>query len=387
MAAAVPLTAEFWANMVLEYGWVKTWLASNKIANPPYGQDPALAMVYYDGQYCAWKLRDYTDDAGWDALIQDTWEAYVPYYVVPANGGVQGYRNFTEGPLEDVLRGSSRSAASKAAIQLIIDNSNFVNSDNLSSYELSRECAYALMALINAQRAGITLTVSQAARIPVLKDWCLGHIDQWCTSLTAEFYRPFMGGITAHALTMYSLYISEDADILAALIVLANHTWTTSWKATDGVWGQGKSFLYTDRVGTVEWWASTDDANTAPDLNMMIAPLWAYLWWKTGVSTWRSNGDLIFEGGVTVYDGDGFRQYGAYAGSSGNPSGKQIDQQMIYGVKYLDWAVLDFNDPPPPPDIDPPPPDPTPTPITVVDIPRGVRGTFRVSRKGIRFTY
>ena len=94
MAAAVPLTAEFWANMVLEHGWVKTWLASNKIANPPYGQDPALAMVYYDGQYCAWKLRDHTADAGWDALIQDTWEAYVPYYFVPANGGVQGYRNF-----------------------------------------------------------------------------------------------------------------------------------------------------------------------------------------------------------------------------------------------------------------------------------------------------
>lgn len=369
MAAAVPYTTEYWANMVEWAGYLKDWFAANKISNPPYGQDPALTQSYYDGEYCAYKVKDHVGGTAYDQWIQDEYDAYVPYYVVPAGGGVQGFRNFTEGLCEDVLRGTSRSAGAKSAIQLILDNSNFVRLDSLSDDLLSRECAYALLAIISGQRAGCAIDATNTARIPVLLNWCLGHIDQWCTLLTADYYRPFMGSITAHALISYYTYVAQDSRIIPALQVLANYSWSTCWKGTAGAWGQALSFTYTDRTGF-----NSEDANTQPDLNMLIAPLWAWLWWKTGIATWRSNGDLIFQGGISVYNG-AFYDSGSYLGtrSSVNPAGKQYDQQLVFGTKYLEWAVLDYA--------------PTPNPTTRFTIPSGVAGVFSTSRNGITFTF
>lgn len=337
MAPAVPYTTEYWNNMVEWAGYLATWFDDNKKSNPPYGGDPALTQAYYDGQACAFKVQDHMGGSALAAWIQDEWEAYVPYYVEPAVGGVQGFRNFCEGPLEDVLRSTARSAQSKAAIQLILDNSNFVRSDNLSDDLLSRECAYALLSIICGIRANCTIDATVTARIPVLLNWCLDHINQWCVALTADYYRPFMGGITAHALTSYFTYITADSRIVPALITLANYSFSTCWKAAPGVWGQGLSFTYTDRTGF-----NSEDANTQPDLNMLICPLWGFLWWRTGTQSWRDQGDLIFQGGISVYE-EGFYQSGSYLGTQGpsNPAGKQYDQQLIFGPKYLEWAVMD----------------------------------------------
>lgn len=339
MPAAVPYTTNYWANMVEWAGYLKDWFATNKLANPPYGQDPALTQEYYDGEWCAYKVKDHQGGVStYDQWIQDEFDAYAQYYVIPANGGTQGFRMFTEGFVEDGLRSTTRAATAKSALQLILDNSNFVRQDDLSDDLLSRECAYSLMAIINGRRMGCTIDATVNSRESVLLGWCLGHIDQWCTLMTADYYRPFMGGITAHALTHYFLFRSEDSRILPRLITLANYTWSACWKGTAGAWGDGLSFLYTDRFVV-----DSNDTTTQPDLNMMICPLWGFLWWKTGNAAWRQNGDLIFQGSITVYSG-GFWQSGAYLGtqSSSNPAGKQYDQQLVWGTKYLDWALLSY---------------------------------------------
>lgn len=334
MPAAVPYKSEYWANMTEWGGYNGDHLAALRVSDPPYGQDPGLASIYYDQELCALYVKDHFGGSSYDTWIQNAFENYVYYYVNPASGGVTGFRNFTEGPCEDVLRNTSRKTDALAAINLILANGAYVNTGDVTDDLLSREASYAMMTFINAARAGITLNGTQTARRDALLDACLGHIDQWCTSMTADYFRPFMGSITAQGLIYYYLYVSQDSRIIPALITLANYTWDSCWKADAGAWGQGKSFLYTDRFVV-----NSDDTSTAPDLNMLIVPTYGFLWKYTGTQTWRDRGDLIWEGGVSVYDGAS-HQYGAYLGtrSSSNPSGKQYNQQLRWGPRYIEWA-------------------------------------------------
>lgn len=336
MPAPVPYKAEYWANMGEWAGYCDDHLAALRVSDPPYGQDPGLAFIYYDQELCGYYVKDHFGGSDYDTWIQNAFENYVYYYVNdPAvNGNVTGFRNFTEGPCQDVLRGTSREADALDAIKSILANGAYVNSGDVTDDLLSREASYAMMTFINAARAGETLDSTQTARRDLLLDKCLGHIDQWCTSLTADYFRPFMGSITAQGLIYYYLYVSQDSRIIPALITLENYSWANCWKADDGAWGQGKSFLYTDRTGF-----NDIDDKTQPDLNMLIVPTYGFLWWQTGDQVWRDRGDLIWEGGVSVYDGAS-HQYGAYLGtrSSSNPSGKQYDQQLRWGPRYIEWG-------------------------------------------------
>lgn len=92
---------------------------------------------------------------------------------------------------------------------------------------------------------------------------------------------------------------------------------------------------------------------------MLVAPLFGFLWWKDGNTVWRQRGDLIFQGGISCYDGDGWYIYGdgtypygsittppygggTYLGfsSTGDPHGKQYNQQLVWGPLYLEWAAM-----------------------------------------------
>ena len=73
---------------------------------------------------------------------------------------------------------------------------------------------------------------------------------------------------------------------------------------------------------------------------MLIAPLYGFVYNRTGDSTYRTRGDLIFQGGISVYDGDGFYVSGSFLGtrSAVNPAGKQFDQQLYWGPEYITLA-------------------------------------------------
>lgn len=328
--ADVPQKATWWAYMSEWAGYLNTWFINN---NHPAGE-AGLAQTYYDGEMCGYRLKDHFMNTAYDNFINEGWLAYTEYYVRPNNGNVQGYRNFTEGELQDVLRGTSRAANSLDAINRQLLNGSYVASGDVSDDLLSRECAYALHTHINAVRAGISLNGTQTTRRTQLKTWALGHIDQWCVNFTAQYFRPFMGAITAKALIDYYENVSADAAIISKLKILADYTWLACWKSSSGAWGDGQSFLYTDRTGF-----DPADGFTQPDLNLLIVPLWGWLFKQGQGASYRTNGDLIFQGGIPVYSG-GFYVSGAYLGtqSAANPSGKQYDQQLYWGPRYIEWA-------------------------------------------------
>jgi hypothetical protein len=60
----------------------------------------------------------------------------------------------------------------------------------------------------------------------------------------------------------------------------------------------------------------------APDLNLLIAPLYAWLWKQTGNPSYRDRGDQLWQGGVE----------GAYL-----DGGKQFNQNYWWSFDYVAW--------------------------------------------------
>lgn len=326
----VPNKAEYWAYMSEWAGYLNDWF----IANNHPANDGGLANTYYDGEMCAYRLKDHFGTTDYDNFIQEGFDAYTTYYVIPNSGSVQGYRNFTDGEREDVIRATSRAVDALSAINLQLLNGSYVASGDVSDSLLSRECAYALECHINAELAGVVLSAPQLARREQLKTWALGHIDQWAINFTAPYFRPFMGALTAKALIAYYTNVAVDASIVSKLKTLADYAWSTCWRSTTGTWGAANSFSYTDRIVT-----DPSDIETQPDLNILIAPWWGWLYYMNQGAAYRVNGDSIFSGGVPVYDGAAHVS-GAYLGtrSAVNPAGKQYDQQLFWGPQYIVWA-------------------------------------------------
>lgn len=290
--------------------------------------DQALDDAYYDGLAGALKVNSYvgSSNAWYEKYVQQQFEAYTEYYVLPNQGRVQGYRNFTEGELKEVLSGLQYSEKALEAIKLQLVNGSYVATGDLSSVNLSRECAYAIMTHLNAQKTGIVLTDIQVKRLHQLVNWSTTHIEQWLKPTSVPYYRPFMGALTAKALIQYhqKYFLLGVKDLIKKL---AQYTWDKCWKESAGTWGEGQAFLYTDRVtGSDEL-----DGKTTPDLNLLIAPMYA---WVTPDSVMATK---IFNGGYPQYTKTGIHIKGAYLGSFQNPLGKHINQQMFWIDKFFEW--------------------------------------------------
>lgn len=350
----VPQKAAYWAMMSEWAGYIHTQLSG---FTHPADDGLGLAQVYYDGELCRYRLADhFLDTATYYPMANECSKWYLDYYVqtIAPPGSVQGYRAFVEGLAERYLRIGDANALS--GINNILANCPWVIFTDSSSTTYSRECAYGIETFIHAARAGVVLTGAQVSWRNQLLEWALGHIQQWCVSMTAPYFRPFMGGLTAHALIDYYTFVNQDPRIKSSLTTLANYMVSTCWDET------GQAFNYSDRAVPPPD-NDADDLNPVPDLNMLIAPLFGWLWWQTGSEGWRTQGNKIFQGGIPVYNG-AFHVSGTSLNTRSpvNPLGKQYDQQLIWGPMYILWAESDpvgseVVIPPPyyPPPSDPPP--------------------------------
>jgi hypothetical protein len=97
-----------------------------------------------------------------------------------------------------------------------------------------------------------------------------------------------MFGLTAEALiTTYER--TQDARIPQALKVGADWIWQNMWLPASS------AFQYM----SVEV-AGVGGPDPAPDLNLLIAPVYAWLYNQTGLNKYRDAGDQIFAGGVKL---------------------------------------------------------------------------------------
>jgi hypothetical protein len=269
--------------------------------------DEALAATYYDAAWVFYQIGDYLGDPSWNDCAEAAEATYRDRYVLPNNGAIPGYWNFSRGLAEDFLRtGDERS---RKAVVLLARNGAFARDstrlEETVSSEMSRETAYAISAYLNAEEVG----EPSRTRLTLLVDHALGHLDQWFQSGTAPYIRPFMVALTAQALIQYSERY-EDERILPALVHAADVLWEKMW-----IPGVG-AFMYTDRV------VVSGGREPSPDLNLLIAPLYGWLYRKTGEDRFLERGDEIFAGGVR----------GAYLS---NP--KQFNQSYRWSFRYVEW--------------------------------------------------
>lgn len=283
--------------------------------------------TYYDGQRVAYQIYDYARLKGWsnsDRWLQaakDAHDIYYHYAITGSNGGVIGNWLFTKGFLERWKR--TGDTVSRDAILKMSVTSNYCRDTN-NDYDpewgtndaaRSRECAYALNCLLDSEEVG---GPSRAARIKKLLDFALDHIRQWFVTKTSDNPRVFMVGMTLEALIYYDTLRPGDARIRPAIKTALDALYTPDYWLPDL-----KTFVYELRDTNPK---DPDDGRApAPDLNLLMAPAWAWYYNQTGELKYREQGDEIFAGAIR-------------ADLRAN-SFKNFNQSYRSSFNYIKWAL------------------------------------------------
>ncbi|MFZ4699215.1 MAG: hypothetical protein ACOYMG_04120 [Candidatus Methylumidiphilus sp.] len=267
-------------------------------------------LWYYDGIRVYYQIADYTGSPSWNVCAGYVENVFKPYVLASS---VPGWRVFPHGLYQDYLRNND--ATSKAAAIRLSTVSSYAGSGGDVSFGvngLQRETAY----LIHAYRIAGLLGSPNPKLYARSVDFVLGMIDQMFVSKTDPYLKPFMTGLMAEALIQY-YEETKDPRVPPAIKALADGLWERAWMPDK------KAFYY----------QNTDSPLTAsPDLNLLIAPAYAWLYKITGNPVYQQEGDLIFQGGVT----------GAWLAQ-----GKQFSQNYRWSFDYVNWRLH--------PDITPPP--------------------------------
>ena len=269
----------------------------------------AIDATYYDAARVFYQIADYTHDPSWLAAAHQAVTIYRDQYVVPINGAVPGYWNFTGGLLQDFQH--TGDVRSKDAIIMLSQNASFAPDGTPLAWtagtDASREVAYTIMNYLNAQAVG----APHNPRLDDLVTQALGHLDQWFASKTAPYLQPFMAGLTMDALIQYDTAVGGDPRILPAIQTAVTSLWANNWISGS------QAFQYMDRD-----MGSLGGPTPANDLNMLIAPAYAWTYHKTGNVIYQQQADAIFSGAVN----------GAYLGDA-----KQFDQSFMLAFDFMNW--------------------------------------------------
>lgn len=264
----------------------------------------SLSCTYYDAARVFYQIADYTGDPVWNTYAGYAITAYGANYVIPNNGGTPGYWNFSKGLRMDYER--TGDVASQNAAILLSQKAAYAKDSTPLTWtvgsNLSREVAYAIHSYIDAELLG----EPRRGRLAGLFEQALGHLDQFLAAGDSTDYAPFMFALTAEALIRYYYHVNKDARIVAKIAPLADWTWTNAWVAQD------QSF----------WYRATNQSRGSPDLNLLIAPVYAWLYHQTGNIQYRDQADQIFEGGVK----------GAWLNGA-----KQFNQNYRFSFDYITW--------------------------------------------------
>jgi hypothetical protein len=300
-ATPIPQLA-LWESNMLTYGLSNGLVLIDPLTDP----EVALAGTYYDAEWVYQQIANYTGDNSWMVYAEKAQEVYrddylLVYLVLPA------YWAFPNGILRD-WQTTADPVSANALVVLATDTSyaNDLPPAVTEPAELSREVAYLIRCFLASEQVG----EARKARLTLFVTQALGHLDQWTVSETAPYCRPFMVALTCQALIKYN-DDTPDARILPAITIAADWIWDNCWLP------DSQAFAYTDR-----YVSDPADTDPAPDLNLLIAPLYAWLWKETGTERFLTRGDAIFAGGVT---------------QAWLPNGKQFNQNYTWSFDYVTW--------------------------------------------------
>jgi hypothetical protein len=294
-----------WESQMTEYGAKHCALLQDTSRS---GEDRFNA-TYYDAERVYYQMADYTRDSRWLACAQAAEQVYRDGYVFANNGRVPGYVLFPHGLWMDLVR--NKDGQSKQALSLLATEAAFAADASPGSFAdpvFSREVAYNLQAKLLAQEVGAG---NFDAGIRRLADEAFRHMDAWFISKSAPYVRPFMVGLTSEALILLHTK-TGDPRVLPAIQMAMNWLWDHCWLPND------EAFMYTDRPH------ETGGQEAAPDVNLIVAPAFGWLYKMTGNPVYAQRGDQIFAGGAKK----------AFLNN-----GKQFNQSYRFSFSYVAWRL------------------------------------------------
>lgn len=237
---------------------------------------------YYDGARVYQQIADYTGDASWRGCADRVHKLYRDGYVIANNGRIGGWRIFTHGMREHYMR--TGDARSREGVLLLAKNGAGADPAvplawNIST-DASRETAYRILSFLDSEEVGD----EPKPHLSALVDIALGHIDQWFVTKSADYVRPFMFALTAEALIEYERK-TGDPRVLPAIQAGVDGIWDW-WLPNEG------AFSYTN----VEHFSG--GRGPAVDVNLLVVPVFSWLYEQTGDPKYLEQGKKVFSGGV-----------------------------------------------------------------------------------------
>lgn len=282
-------------------------------------------LWFYDGIRVYFQIADYTQDTSWNDCAGYVESVYKTY--VLSTPGIQGYFVFPHGLYQAYLRNNQDIDAKTAALALATLSayakvSGGVNDTNDDTP--LRETAY----LVNTYRIAGYLGSPNATLYARAVNFLLGALDQEFVSKTNTFHKPFMTGLAMEALIQY-YQDSNDPRVPPAIKAAADWLWANA-TMPDPLDPTGKS--------TTFYYQSTDNPLVAsPDLNLLIAPAYAWLYKLTGNPAYQQEGDALFQDGVNY--------------ACLKCDGKHFIQNYRWSFDYVNWRTLPDIIPPLPPTL------------------------------------
>jgi hypothetical protein len=289
-----------WEQQMLEFGHQHCTTLTRKSGV----FDVLLNAVYYDAQRVYFEMRDYTGDDTWSTCARAAEDVYLSY--VDQNGGrIPAYRVYTEGLLRSYLQ--TPRAGLRSSILSICSNAAFASDEtplaNTAGPQYLRERSLILMAYLTEY----ALSERQRSKLRGFIQQTLDDFQAWSENSETVGMRPFFTALAAESLIRYTEAF-PDPRIVPALSTVANKLWSDGWDTVAG----GFRYALDD----------SDSATAAPDLNLLIAPLYGWLYQQTGDAAFARKGDEIFQNGVQK----------AYLKGP-----KQFNQNYHWSFDYVRW--------------------------------------------------
>jgi len=294
--------------------------------------DPALAATYYNGEGVHWNISDSIPaQAAYFAECAQVNERAYRDYVVRNNGSVPGYWIFSGGLYQDFKR--TGDTVSKDAVHMLATNGSYCADTTPESWTAnatrSREVSYCLTAYVNDERLG----VAHRARADLLLNQALAMVPQWTQwqvilplgstegppECQGNYYlQPFMMALLADTLRQVHAF-KPDSRIPPAIKEIGDFIKANS-KGLNSQTPFYENCKTSPASASAPWIFPTK--GPAPDLALLIAPVYAWLWNATGDVQYRDYGDALWSDGVK----------NAYIEQP-----KQFNQNYFWSFEYVKW--------------------------------------------------
>jgi hypothetical protein len=269
-------------------------------------------VYYYDGIHVYQSIREYTSDTKWNACVENLLKDYRDGYVLANHGGIPLIRQFSSGLFHDWKK--TGSAQSRTALLELAKHAGVGIYGFSPTY--MREQAYALNTFryVGKIQGGSPLIAAQVTNLIQMADAV--------SNGTARYYQPFMCGLLAEALIKY-YEDGHQSDIRIPLAIkgMADALYANAYNK---IRSQPGSFFYNSFRYSI---GLTDESgNEWRGLNLLIAPMYAWLYQYTGDRKYQMQGDEIWKTGVN-----------ADPSATVGWSGKNFSQNYRWSFDYIRW--------------------------------------------------